>query len=160
MDEEAYRQIYREVNDRQCLYEKAILATHCACSQMRKICLAEREAAHCESDAARGRCEQYLAALRRAMRFALKSSDEGSSLPHAKAMRLQVGGMRGLYRALHPGQEPRTPIPDVHALLLQGLERWKRFENFPYDIIIHEVAAWEGRKPRRGKQGRRPGGPG
>ena len=149
MDEDAYRQIYREVNDRQCLYEKAILATHCNCSQMRKLNLAEREAAHCESDAGQQRCQQYLAALRKAMRFALKTGDEGSSLPHARAMRLQVGGMRGLYRALNENKEPPTPIPDIDGLLQQGMERSGSFEAFPYQQILREVAAWEGRRPKR-----------
>ena len=149
MDEKAYRQIYREVNDRQRLYEKAILATHCNCSLMRKLNLAEREAAHCESDAGQQRCRHYLDALRKAMRFALKSGDEGSSLPHARAMRLQVGGMRGLYRALNEGQEPPVPILDIDGLLQQGLERWGGFEAFPYQQILREVATWEGRRPKR-----------
>jgi hypothetical protein len=149
MDEEAYRRLYREVNDRQCLYEKAILANHCRCGRMQKLLLAEREAAHCDSSEGQQRCGAYLKALRKAMRFALKSGDEGAGLPHARAMRLQVGGMRGLYRALHNGEEPPVPIPNIQALLRQGLQRWDHFERFPFQQILREVATWEGRKPRR-----------
>ena len=154
MDEAAYRQLYRAVNDRQCLYEKAILANHCCCAQMQKLLLAEREAAHCQSSEGQQHCGQYLDALRKAMRFALKSSDEGASLPHARAMRLQVGGLRGLYRALHNGGEPPVPIPDIDALLQEGLEQWGRLESFPFQEILPDVSAWEGRKPRRRRKGK------
>ena len=149
MDEDAYRQLYREVNDRQCLYEKAILSTHCRCSLMRKINLAEREAAHCEDDAGQQRCQAFLDALRHAARFALRTTDEKSSLPHARAMRLQVGGLRGLHLALHPDRPVPSPIPDIHGLIGEGLERWGSLEAFPWQQILREVAAWEGRKPKR-----------
>ncbi len=149
MDEDAYRELYREVNNRQCHYEKAILSTRCNCKSMRKLNLAEREAAHCEDEAAWRRCHHYLETLRQAARFALKARGEGQRLPHAKAMRLQVGGLRGLHAALHPGRAIPDPIPDVQGLLREALERWSSFEALPFDEIIKEVTAWEGRRPKR-----------
>ena len=149
MDEEAYRRIYREVNDRQCHYEKAILGTHCSCNRMRKICLAEREAVHCEEAGAHEQCRRYLEALCRATLFALRTAEAGSRLPHAKAIRLQVGGLRGLHRALHPDTPLPEPIPDIHGLLEEARERWGGFEALPWTEIVQAVAAWEGRRPKR-----------
>lgn len=155
MDEEAYRRIYREVNDRQCLFEKAILGMHCSCSRMRKICLAEREAVHCEDEKAHQDCAAWLDVLRHKARFALGTREEGRSLPHARAMRLQVGGLRGLYAALHPGRETPSPIPDVHDLVSGGLQHMSSEETLPFEAVIKEMVRWEGRKPRRRGRNRR-----
>jgi len=152
MDEQAYRELYREVNHRQCPYEKAILANHCRCSQAQKLLLAEREAVRCENQASHERCQAFLDALRQAMRFALKT-DQTQRLPHARAMRLQVGGLRGLHRALHDAPPPPI-IEEIDGLLTSALARWKKLEAFPYQSILPEVAAWEGRKPK-GRRRRR-----
>lgn len=149
MDEDAYRQIYREINDRQCHYEKAILGLHCGCNRMRKLNLAEREAVHCEDEAGHRRCQRYLDSLRRAALFALRSRGEGQKLPHAKAIRLQVGGLRGLHHALHPQETVPQPIPDIDGLLDEAEKRWDDFERLPFDEIIKEMASWEGRRPKR-----------
>ncbi len=149
MDEDAYRQLYREVNDRQCPYEKAILSTHCRCSRMRKLNLAEREAVRCEDEAAWKECHAFLDALRRAARFALRAREDERSLPHAQAMRLQVGGLRGLHAALHPDRPIPSPIPDIGALIEAGRRRWRDFEALPHPELLKEISAWQGRKPRR-----------
>ncbi len=149
MDEEAYRRIYRQVNERQCLYEKAILGNHASCGRMRKICLAEREAVHCESEAGHAACRAYLEALTRAARFALRVPGGGGPLPHAKAVRLQVGGIQGLHLALHPDAPLPRPVSDIHALLKRALARWGDFDTFPWPRIVQAVAAWKGRRPRR-----------
>lgn len=149
MDEEAYRRMYLEVNDRQCFYEKAILGTHCICSRMRKLNLAEREAVRCESAEGHQRCHDYLEQLRRAARFVLRSRAESTALPHAKAIRLQVGGLRGLHAALHPGRTIPSPVPDIDGLLGAAVEKFGSLQSLPYQEIIPEIAAWEGRRPKR-----------
>jgi len=154
VDEDAYRQIYREVNDRQCLYEKAILSTQCNCALMRKICLAEREAVHCEDKEAHGNCAAFLDILRQKGRFALSAREQNRPLPHAKAMRLQVGGLRGLHAAVHPDQPIPVPIPDIHGLLREAQERWHSLDALPYQVVVQEIASWEGRKPRRRRKDR------
>ena len=40
MDQDAFRQTYREVNERFCAYEKAVLTNKCACSQSERSTLA------------------------------------------------------------------------------------------------------------------------
>ncbi len=149
MDEESYRELYQRYNHRRCLFEKAILATHCQCNRARKLLLAEREAVRCESDVGQARCARWLDTLHQAARFALRSREGRTSLPHAKAIRLQVGGLRGLYGVLHSDEPVPTPIPDIAGLLEEAEARPGGFETLPFEPIIQAVNAWEGRRPKR-----------
>lgn len=146
MDNDAYRSSYREINERICVYEKCLLTRHCGCSQAKKVSIAEREGVQCVSDEAQTQCGELLESLRKQARFALKSSDDKGVLPHGKAMRLQVGGLRGLYMALHPKAEV---IPDcidnVHGLINRAKEAFGGLEHLPYQTLIQQVAAYQGR---------------
>lgn len=150
MDQEFFRRTYREINERACAYEKSLLARHCTCSRAKKVCIAEREGVQCLTDEAREQCLELLEGLCRRARFALKSNCEKGVLPHAKAMQLQIGGLRGLRLALDPQSSlPPNPIDDVHALINRAKETFNGLENLPYQLLIQQVAAYEGR-PRSG----------
>ena len=151
MDQDAYRRTYREMNERFCVYEKSVLSRKCNCSQAQKLCIAEREGVHCTSDEAQGQCLEFLEQLRRYARFALKSNDERAVLPHGKAMRLQMGGLRGLYSALHEDETIPDTIDDVFELINQAREAFDGLENLPYQKLIQQVAAYEGRQRSRSK---------
>ena len=152
MDQDAYRRTYREINERPCAYEKSLLSRHCSCSQAKKVCIAEREGVHCISDEAQAQCIDLLENLRRQARFALKSNNDKSVLPHGQAMRLQVGGLRGLYLAMHPDVETLPDcISDVHGLINLAKERFHGLESLPYQILIQQVAAFQGRPRGRSK---------
>jgi hypothetical protein len=146
MDQDAYRRTYREMNERICAYEKSILFRHCGCSQSKKLCIAEREGIHCLSDDALQQCQELLKTLRQQARFALKSNLEKGALPHAKAMRLQVGGLRGLFSALHPKHPIPEPIDDVFSLINHATSVYGRLENLPYQTLIQQVSAYKGRQ--------------
>ena len=152
MDQDAFKKTYREVNERYCVFEKGVLTNQCGCSEVEKLCIAEREAAHCKSDSAQQRCSKYLDILRKHARFALKLTDDGSALPHAKAIKLQIGGLRGLRSALSQSQSPdNSPVEDVSELLLQALEKYQALTQLPFSHIMQQVAAYEGRKRRGNK---------
>ncbi|MCU7796300.1 MAG: hypothetical protein KZQ75_04120 [Candidatus Thiodiazotropha sp. (ex Myrtea spinifera)] len=151
MDQDAFRKTYREINERSCVYEKSLLSRHCGCSQAKKICIAEREGVHCISDEAQEQCIELLENLRKQARFALKSNNDKEVLPHGKAMRLQVGGLRGLYLATHPESDSSPEcVEDVHGLISQARQLFKGLENLPYQLLIKQVAAYQGR--HRGKR--------
>ncbi|NCA69625.1 MAG: hypothetical protein EOM91_05870 [Sphingobacteriia bacterium] len=148
MDSEAFRQTYRELNERFCVFEKGILTRQCDCSQARKSCIAEREGVECGSDEAQSRCQALLDILRRQARFALKTSPEQGALPHIKAMRLQIGGLRGIVAALDPtAPQPKT-IGDVHGLLESARERFGDFAHLPFARIMQEIARYQPRRRR------------
>ena len=146
MDQDAFRRTYREMNERHCAYEKSLLSRHCECSQAKKLCIAEREGVHCLSDEAQEQCLDLLEALRHQARFALKSNNEQEVLPHGKAMRLQVGGLRGLYSALYPDQPTPECIEDVYGLIKLAKETYGGLESLPYQTLIQQVSAYQGRR--------------
>ena len=152
MDQDAYRKTYQQVNERYCAFEKGILTNQCACSQVAKLNIAEREAAHCKSDEAQQDCIRFLELLREQARFALKIQHEGEALPHAKAIRLQIGGLRGLQVALTGDDPPKAVISDVAALIRQSIDEYQSLENLPYSNIMQQVAAYQGRKRSRSRK--------
>jgi len=151
MDQDAFRRTYRELNERFCAYEKSILGRKCTCSKAKKIYIAEREGVHCTADEAQEQCLEFLDALRRFARFALKSNDQKAVLPHGKAMRLQVGGLRGLFTALHDDSPIPETIDDVFGLIKLAREEFEGLENLPFQTLIQQVAAYKGRQRSRKK---------
>lgn len=149
MDQDAFRQTYRDVNERFCALEKSVLTNQCNCSESERFCIAEREGVHCNSDAAQARCLKVLSLLRDHARFALRTNEDKAILPHGKAIRLQVGGMRGIRALLEPHAEDPLFIPDVAALLLSAEAQFGRLEDLPYSEVMPAVAAYQGRSRKR-----------
>lgn len=149
MDQDAFRSTYRTYNERGCVYEKAILTNHCGCSRARKFCIAEREGVHCGSEAGHAACEELLGLLRAEARFALKATADRSALPHAKAMRVQVGGLRGIEAVLHPDRPVPAKIADIRGTVEAAIARFGSLAALPFGEIIRQVAAFRGRERRR-----------
>jgi hypothetical protein len=145
MDQDAFRSTYREMNERACMFEKSNLSGMCRCSLAERFCLAEREGVHCKSDDAQQQCADLIGLLRQHSRFTLKSSDTGEVLSHNKSMRIQVGGMRGLYLSLNNGEEPPFQIEDIHGLVEQAMEQFGSLTELPFQEIIKQIAAYKGR---------------
>jgi len=146
MDNEVFRETYQAINERFCPFEKGILTNHCRCSRAQRFCIAEREGVRCASDAAQAQCLELLDHLRRQARFALKTTDGKTALPHAKAMQVQVGGLRGLHAAVWPDAPVPGIIEDIHGLIEAALERFHALTALPYQPIIRQIAAYQGRK--------------
>jgi len=161
VDQDAFRDTYNAVNQRRCPYEKSILTDNCGCARARRFCIAEREGVHCTADDAQARCLELLEHLRSRARFALRTTGGQGALPHAKAMRVQVGGLRGVHAALtEAGDESLAPhkqrdggasrqIDDVDALLRAASERFGGLAGLPYQRIIQAIAAYKGRQSFR-----------
>lgn len=146
MDQEMFRQAYQAINERFCPYEKTLLTRNGDCSRAERFCIAEREGVRCNDDAAQARCEAFLALARQNARFALKATDQRTALPHAKAMRVQVGGLRGLQVALTPDRPAPVHIPDIDRLLAEASARFGDLATAPFQPIIQQIAAFQGRK--------------
>nr|VFK43276.1 MAG: hypothetical protein BECKSD772F_GA0070984_11414 [Candidatus Kentron sp. SD]VFK48718.1 MAG: hypothetical protein BECKSD772E_GA0070983_11384 [Candidatus Kentron sp. SD] len=170
MDENEYRSLYHAVNPFACPFEKAVLARHCGCEHLRYIHIAEREGAGCKGPLARETCLEFLDLLRRNARFALRLVDTSTApLPHAREIKAQVGGLRGLARALRAAdraatltmpdtmapedQSPENVIENVHALLRDAMEAYGDMNALPYGEIVKEITRFEGRS-RRGRKGK------
>ena len=149
MDQDAFRKTYREVNEVFCAFEKSVLTNECQCSQAERFCIAEREGVHCGSEERQGRCLKWLELLREQARFALRAEEERRLLPHGKAIRLQVGGMRGLLKVLESFQTERSPSDDVDAALAEAERQYGSLKALPFSEIMREVAAYRVRKRAR-----------
>lgn len=151
MDQDAFRTTYKAVNERNCVFEKAILTNNCGCSLAHKFCIAEREGVHCSSDPAQALCIELLDLLRRQARFALKTTSDRTALPHAKAMRIQVGGLRGVQAALRPNEPVPARIPDIRRTIEAAIAAFGSLDRLPFQEIIKQVAAYQGRRRPRGR---------
>ena len=150
MDQDAFRSTYREVNERFCAFEKSILTNQCNCTEARRFCIAEREGVHCQIDDGQARCLELLDTLREQARFALRTdSNSQRILPHGKAIRIQVGGMRGVCHAINPDTPVPDPIPDINTRLLEALEKFTDFSSLPFSEIMQYIAAYEVKKRSR-----------
>ena len=150
MDNEIFRDTYYSINERFCPYERSILTNHCACSNARRFCIGEREGINCASDEAQARCLELLKLMRQQARFALKSTREGAALPHAKAMRIQVGGLRGLQATVTPDEPVPTKIANISGVIETAITHFGELANIPFQTIIQQIAAFKGRRPLRG----------
>lgn len=150
MDQDAFRETYREVNEVYCAFEKSVLTNECRCRCAERFCIAEREGVHCNCEQSQGRCLRWLELLREQARFALRTEEERRLLPHGKAIRLQVGGMRGLLKVLSTNDLDSEPdIDDIDATLAEAETRFGALDRLPYSDIMRDVAAYQVRKRSR-----------
>lgn len=151
MDQDAFRETYREVNERFCAFEKSVLTNRCDCARAERFCIAEREGVHCGSQVGQRRCLRFLALVREHAQFALRTHEDKATLPHGKAMRLQVGGMRGVRALLEPDTPSPREVPDVDALLASAEQSFGDLERLPFSELMPHIAAYEVR-PRRSRR--------
>jgi hypothetical protein len=135
MDETAYRQALTASTPRNCPFEKSVL-THCAaCSRAEKHNIAEREIVVCNDEVARGDCIDFRDLLRHNFTFALGKLHIEGPLPHAKEMRMQCGGLKGLQYMLD-GSEVAS---DVAALLEMARQRYGNLAELPFSLIVQRA---------------------
>ena len=149
MDETEYRQTYHEVNERRCVFEKAINARRCLCNLSQRFNLADREGVSCTSKTGCIRCTQLLELLRNNARFALQMTNVPGPLPHAKEVKVQIGGMLGLQKLLHPEMINDDLVHNINGLTEAAIQQFSSLDNLPYSEIVKSVVSFEGRLRRR-----------
>lgn len=149
MDETEYRQTYREVNQRRCVFEKAINARRCSCNQSQRFNLADREGVSCTSERSCNRCKQLLDLLRNNASFALQMTNVPGPLPHAKEVKVQIGGMLGIQKHLHPDMSDDDLVHDINGLAETAVQQFSSLDNLPYSEIVKSIVNFEGRLRRR-----------
>jgi hypothetical protein len=148
MEEQEYRAAYQALNQRRCVFEKAINSRRCGCTQSARFNLADREGVACKSDAGNALCIGLLDALRRNARFPLHLTHVDGPLPHAKEIRVQIGGLLGLQRLMHPDRAQADTVPNINGLACEAIERYSRIEDLPLDLIVQGIVSFEGRRKR------------
>lgn len=148
MEEDEYRATYNTVNERRCIYEKALNARQVGCSCMRRFYLADREGVGCQSDEALARCTAFLERTRDSARFALQMPRIGGPLPHNKEIRVQAGGLLGLQALLDPERDGATTVDDAFDLLNRAEARFGDVGRIPYQEVVKQVTRFRGRERR------------
>lgn len=148
MDKDRLDDAYHEINQRPCVFEKALLTRRCGCSKAQRFCLAEREGIGCGVASARVDCRSLLEHMRRNARFTLQLQTPDAPLPHAKALRLQTGGLLGLQRVLRASTEPGDEVEDVHGLVSAAVAQFGDLENLPYAEMLKDVSSFQARGRR------------
>ncbi len=148
MDENAYKSTYNALNQNDCPFEKAMVICRHACQNSRRIGIGERLAIGCATTEARKTCRELLALLHDNAAFALHLTDT-TVLPHAKELKVQCGGLRGLHNALVPENQEAAEITNIFTLVAEAQEHFNGLENLPFSEIVRSIVHFEGR--RRGK---------
>ncbi len=149
MDETEYRDTYRRINPQRCWFEKAINARRATCRLGQRFNLADREGVSCTDPEGQARCAALLPVLRRKAIFALGLTEADGPLPHAKEMKVQIGGMMGVQKALHPERDDER-VEDIAGLLREAATNWGDEEAWPWQEIVKSVVGFNARKRRRG----------
>jgi hypothetical protein len=152
VDETEYRQTYRVVNERRCVFEKAVNARRCTCHLSQRFNLADREGVSCTSETGSIRCKQLLDLLRQNAKFSLQMTNVPGPLPHAKEVKVQIGGMLGLQKLLHPQMCDEELVHDINGLANAAVQQYSSLDNLPYSEIVKSIVTFEGRLRRRSRK--------
>ena len=150
MEEDEYRNTYQQFNQIQCAFEKAVLTRRCNCRHAHKFCLAEREGIACQSAPEQQRCLRFLQLVREKSQFVLKLTRPGEPLPHAKAIKVQLGSLNGLAEVLEISIQDNE-IDDIDGLLSRAEQAYSGLDNLPFDTLIRAINVTQGRRARSRK---------
>ncbi len=153
MEESEYKATYQAVNERRCVFEKAISSRRCSCNRMLRFHLADREGISCKSAVGHELCTCLLTLMRSKARFALHITHSDEPLPHAREIRVQTGGLLGLQALLHPELQHASGVENIIGLIDSALGRYADLESIPYEAVMQGIVRFEGR-PKRGNRDR------
>lgn len=148
MEEREYKATYQALNQRRCVFEKAINSRSCNCTQAARFCLADREGVTCKSETDNRICIDLLDELRRNARFSLHVTRAEGPLPHAKEIRVQTGGLLGLQKLLYPEAASEEKVADICHLTRESLARYGTLASLPYERIVQAIVCFRGRIKR------------
>jgi hypothetical protein len=150
MEEDEYKTTYQQIASIGCVFEKALTNNRARCSYARHFCLADREGYACRSETCALICSELLQNLRDNSRFSLKLKTVGTALPHNMEIRVQVGGLQGVQKAL--ALDPAVAgLDDIRDLVDRAIAKFGKLDVLPYADIVQSVAQFQGRK-RRNRQ--------
>lgn len=149
-DEDQFRATLDDVRELPCAFQKAILNRQADCNLVERFNLGERECVRCTDYNAARNCQALLALFREKGRFALGERAIPGALPHAKELRLQVGGLQGLACALDPAARP--PVRDIHGVTRRAQDAYGSLRNLPFETVAQGISRFSGRRRRSGRR--------
>jgi hypothetical protein len=138
------------MEDLKCPFRQALLPGDFGCSHAQPVTRREGPDIACGSAEAHDRCGELLARLREVGLPALGYTDDLNELPHAVAVKVQMGGLLGLRRLLDPPSAASTVVEDVGATVAQAVARYGSTVAVPYAELVPDMASYR-LKRRRGR---------
>jgi hypothetical protein len=138
MDENEYHTMRMTLTPIPCVFSKSILAMKLECRESSRKNIAGRELIQCLSAINVQQCSQWLRLLRQKSQFALQTPEQSDVLPHAKEMKVQVGGIMALQKIYRADVMPEIKA-DIAELLARCVKDNPEFEGVPFDVVIREV---------------------
>lgn len=80
--------------------------------------------------------------MRKSASFTLGVAYSPSALPHAKAAKLQCGGLIGLQNALDQVVQNER-VNDVYSLVQRALKRYGSLQALPEQDIVRSIASYK-----------------
>lgn len=153
MEEDQYRKTYSSFNERRCVYEKAINSRRCTCQSSHRFNLADREGVACQSEQHHQRCQQLIKLMRKNAAFALKLPEaDGSPLPHAKELKVQIGGLQGLMELVNAPGTQTEQVENIAGVISSCVEKFGHLEEIPFNEVVKSITSFEGRPHRTRKR--------
>ena len=155
MDDEQYRQAREAIEQPRCRYEKAIQYGYFQCQWHQRFALGERESLHCTQPSAFKLCDEFHTLTLSHSGFALGTAKMPMHLSFNQAMKVQIGGLRGvMHQAGKPVIEPEmksaTQLQDVADELEQLKVRVEgEFGNMDFSEITPYISEFSLRKRRK-----------
>lgn len=149
MEEGEYRSAYHSINRQRCLFEKSVLSRRAACCHAHRFCLADREGIACQNQEAMALCKWVLDRLRHKAVFALQMTRIDEPLPHAKEVKVQLGGLAGLNLLIAEEPQNNQLVEDIYSLIQKAINLFGDLELLPYDEITRSISQFRDKKRGR-----------
>lgn len=146
MEEDEFRTTYHQVNPQRCSFEKTLLARWANCHFAQRFSLGEREGVACSSTESQTRCHFLLQRLHENSHFALGMTHMAGPLPHAKEMKVQIGGLLGLRQLIETQVQATDTITDVDNLLNKVCTTYPDLDTLPYPTLARSIVKFEVRR--------------
>ena len=124
-----------------CAFEKAIVTRTCGCRYATRHNLNARQTISCQTKEGHKLCSKLLNQIRKSASFALGATHVPSALPHAKALQVQCGGLKGLKTALD-GAEQNERVGDIYSLVKRAVRRFSSMHVLPEQEIVRSIASF------------------
>lgn len=155
MDDEQYRQAREAIEQPRCRYEKAIQYGYFQCQWHKRFALGERESLHCTRQSAFKVCDEFYTLTLSYSGFALGTARMPMHLSFNQAMKVQIGGLRGVMsQAAKPVIEPVRKSATLTQDVADELEQLKKrvdgsFRNMDFSEIMPYISEFNLRKRRK-----------
>ena len=91
---------------------------------------------------------ELLNIMRQKARFSLHVTHATSPLPHAKEIKVQVGGLLGLQKAMDAQAADMPTVDDIYRLTNAAMGHYVSLADLPYEEIMQSIAMFKGRQKR------------